>query len=267
MLGQGTVKRARGGVVQRLRDGLSGIFGTHVVSSITKNEVKRVRTLQQDAAETTSIVKPFAEIIAQRLKLDPKAAVTEPRLKKLDRIFEKAIGRHSGQFEEVHDVIGLRILVEKPEDIMNLRKMFLGNSPVYEGRNGALLNHHPNNEITVREFEDFFLRPSSTGRVAVHMKLDVRLTGGHSVPYEIQVIHKDMQDTEIFTHDNYQKAEEINRMAMSQKRPLTEDEKHAVEGYHASNRERYKADSLNYGLSDLRHLSLQKADLALAYAV
>lgn len=233
--------------LKKIRNRLREIFGASVVSVIGRAELDEARGLLEAAKKASVEAIPYAHRIALALGLDSHKAVVEGPLKKLDRIFEKAIGKHDGQLDEVPDVGRLRILIEKPEDIVALRRQFVG-------RDGGLIQTHPTNKITVTEFQDNFLHPSSTGRIAVHIALDIRIPGQvDPVPYEIQVIHKDMVKTEIFTHDNYQQACRIERRAKAEGRSLTEDEEAAIEHYRESNRRRYLADALRLGLYELRH--------------
>lgn len=240
--------------VKKIRGRLSEIFGS-TLAAISGKDINEARELIGNAKKASEIGIPYAESIALAIGLSKESVVPGP-LKKLERIFEKAIGKHAGQLEEVPDVGRLRILIEKPEDVIALRRMFVE-------RQGTLKIVHPNNKITVTEFQDNFWEPSSTGRVAIHIGLDIRLSGSKSVPYEIQVIHKDMVDTEKFTHNNYQRACDIERKAKGENRPLTADEADAIESYRKSNRERYLADSLNYNLFSLRQPKLRHTALAL----
>jgi hypothetical protein len=233
--------------LKKIRNRLCEIFGASVASIIGAADLEEARELVENAKKASIEALLYAQKISKDLGLNSKEAVVEGPLKKLDRIFEKAIGKHDGHLDEVPDVGRLRILIEKPEDIEALRRRFVA-------RNGEILEEHPSNKITVTEFQDNFLHPSSTGRIAIHIALDVRIPGQiDPVPYEIQVIHKDMVATEIFTHDNYQRACEIERKAKAECRKLTADESQAIEHYRESNRQRYMADALRLGLYDLRH--------------
>ena len=108
-------------------------------------------------------------------------------------------------------------------------------------------------------FEDFYWRPSSTGRVGIHLTLDVKVQGRGIVPVEIQIMHKDMVKTEDFTRDNYESAQLIRRQAMLENREPTAEELEAIEGYDASSRQRYAADCVRLDLLDLRRPDLCSA--------
>lgn len=229
--------------VKRIQKALAEIFGDAV--ELSREKLAKARELIGNARDAQVYAVPFAQKIALEIGLAEAAVVPGP-MKSLNRIFEKAIGKLNGYLEDVPDVGRLRILIEKPEDVIALRKMFL--TP-----RGELKDAHPDNKITVTEFQDNFLHPSSTGRIAIHIGLEVKLSGNVVVPYEIQVIHKDMVATERFTHDNYQRACEIERKAKAENRSLTKDEAEAAEHYRESNRRRYLADALHLDLYELRH--------------
>lgn len=241
--------------LDRLERNLSRIWGGERRPDVlNKGNLERALTLQGDAGEVKKSALPYAKKIAKKLGLDPDEAVVDGPVKKLHRIFEKA-AKLDGQVEKVPDIARLRILIEKPEDIIRLRKMFLGGKPKYGGegeRMGVLLDKHPQNDITVKEFEDYFHIPSSTGRVAVHIGLEVPLTSTRSVPVEIQVIHKDMLGTESQTHGNYEKSCQIEQLAKKDGRPLTSEETEAIKFYKKSNESLYTADCFNYDLMKLR---------------
>lgn len=239
---------------------LAPIFGAPPKDVVTKQNLIKALDLQDASEEAAAIVRPYAEFMARETGLDPNEAIIYGPTKTLPRIFSKAIGKFDGNVERVPDPGRLRELIESPENIRELRYMHLGSHPRYEGdegRIGRVLDRHPTNEITIREFEDFFWIPSSTGRPAIHLGLDVKLSSTRSVPYEIQFIHKGMLDTEDFTHNNYQKLSEIKRTAQREKRPLTANEASAIEMYQESNRNRYEADALHYDLVGLRHPKLR----------
>ncbi len=235
--------------LKTVRRRLYEIFGTRA-ADITRADVREARDLMEDAAVASELAMPYARRIAKELGLNPETAVVKGPIKKLDRIFEKAIGKLNGQLEQVPDVGRLRILIEGPEQVLALRRMFLD-----QRRSFTVM--HPTNEVTVNEFEDFFWAPSKTGRVAIHLGLDVNLSGSRRVPFEIQIIHRDMQETEQFTHDNYQKSCEIERKAKHENREPTENETSSMNAYRESNKQRYLADALRLNLYDLRMPSMR----------
>lgn len=237
---------------------LSHIFDVTV--KVTGEEVERALALMHGSEEAVEIAIPYANKIAKSIGLKSSVAVqAEAPHKKLLRIFSKAISKHKGDIGCVPDIGRFRILVEKPEDILAIRKLFLGQNPTFHDRQGELLDSHPTNNITIREFEDFYWRPSSTGRVGIHLTLDVKVQGRGIVPVEIQIMHKDMVKTEDFTRDNYESAQLIRRQAMLENREPTAEELEAIEGYDASSRQRYAADCVRLDLLDLRRPDLCSA--------
>ncbi len=237
---------------------LSNIFGVSV--KVRGEEVERALTLMHGSEEAVKIAIPYANKIAKSIGLKSSVAVqAEAPHKKLVRIFSKAISKHQGDIECVPDIGRFRILIEKPEDILALRKLFLGQNPTFNNRQGELLDSHPANNIALREFEDFYWRPSSTGRVGIHLTLDVKVQGTGTVPVEIQIMHKDMVKTEDFTRDNYESAQLIRRRAMLEHREPNAAEMEAIENYDTSSQKRYAADCVRLGLLDLRRPDLCSA--------
>lgn len=249
--------------VKRISGYMKEVFGrTH--DAVGRDALETAQRMIEDTRDAREIALPFAERLTRKLGLDPEESLIEGPPKSLFRIFEKAYGKYKGVFEDVPDYQRVRILVESPDDIIALRRMLLGDHPTYhDKRIGDVANKHPNNQITIKEFEDYFWEPSSTGRVGIHLQLDVKLTGTRSVPFEIQVIHKGMLETEEFTHRNYEKACMIERHAKIAGRTrqegtetvavLTPEEIQIKEGYEAANQAAYLADCLNYDLMKLRH--------------
>ncbi|MCC6597569.1 MAG: hypothetical protein IT559_02120 [Alphaproteobacteria bacterium] len=256
--------------LQKLSHTLTPIWGGEKRPDIlNKSNLEKALALQGDVGEAKEIALPFTKKIAKKLGLNPDEAVVDGPIKKLPRIFEKA-AKLDGQVEKVPDIARLRILIKKPEDIINLRKMLLGDKPKYEGegdRMGVLLNKHPQNNIIVNEFEDYFHVPSSTGRVAVHIGLKVPLSSTRSIPVEIQVIHEDMLGTEDLTHDNYEKSCQIERRAKEEGRPQTPQEAEAISLYRQSNESLYTADCFAYDLMKLRRPDKRKKIVPNLYAV
>jgi (p)ppGpp synthase/HD superfamily hydrolase len=237
---------------------LKDYFGGAAPVAVTPETVARALEVQQRAQDVQEEGIPynFAESIARRLGLDPQESVAYGPIKRLPSIFNK-VPRFDGDPQKLPDVGRLRVLVDNADQILAIRKMFLGNKPHYDGRKGDILDKHPNNYVTLTEFEDYFLRPSNTGRVAIHIGTII-----DGLPYEIQILHKDMLETEDFTHDNYKQAErlkaEIAKLSFDQV-DLIAEKREAIEHYHESNRQRYAGDIKRLGLGKLLHPHLQKA--------
>lgn len=212
---------------------------------ISPQKVEEALNMINRSDEASEIVCLYANYIVKQIGLKSSAARGEPSCKKIMRILFKAVANYNGDVSKVPDIGRMRILIEKPEDIIALRKMFLGNNPIYKDeRLGDLIDAHPTNNITINEFEDYYLVPSSTGRIAIHIGLYIKIPGKEKIPFEIQVVHKDMLTTEEFTRDNFMNAQRIRR----KNRPLTQNEKDMVENYDASSRKRYTADAIKYNL-------------------
>jgi len=224
---------------------------------VTEQDILDALELSAGSKEAAKFVVPFARGLAKTLGLKSSAAVSDASTKLLKRIFSKAITQYEKIVSDVPDIGRMRLLIEKPEDIENLRNILLGANPTYtDKRIGDIVDKNPTNEITIDEVEDFYHVPSSTGRIGMHITLLVKIFGNIIVPFEIQVLHKDMVKTEELTRDNYMKAQEIKRVAKAQGRSLTESEQDSVDGYDASSRERYTADAIHLDLFDLRRKDL-----------
>lgn len=229
--------------------------------TVTSASVELAHNIMGRSDEAAKIVIPYANHIINKISLKSAVAASETSCKKLMRIFEKAHGKFEGDVSKVPDVGRMRILIEKPEDIIALRKLYLGNNPRYtKDRIGVLKNQHPSNYIKVIEFEDFYHLPSSTGRMGIHIGLEVKVPGKETVKVEIQVLHKDMVNTEDFTRDNYMNAQLIRRTAKAENRVLTTDELTTIECYDSSSRERYTAEGIQYDL-----IGLRRSDLVIEY--
>lgn len=240
--------------LQIVRKRLLEIYGESCGNSITKAHIKEANVLKEDAAKAVDLAIPYALSQAKELGLSGDAVQVGPS-KTLTRMFEKAFGKLDGNLEEINDVGRLRVLFDEADHVKQLRKMYGG------GKNAKFTPFHPNNHVSVTGAQDYYWEPSSTGRIAFHVDLDVAISGGKSVGVEIQFIHKDMLSTEKATHLNYQKAKGIERVAKHDNRPMTADETQAVTNYRESNTAMYLADALNYDLYDLRRPDLQIKNL------
>lgn len=254
----------------KLSENLSELLKRDIV--ISPNEIDEFNVVSAGSEKATGIVTPFANSIVKAIGLKSGAAVVEAPCKKLARAFAKAITKFDGNIGKVPDIGRMRILIEKPEDIIELRKFFLGNNPQYiNKRLGVIKDQHPKTNITVREFEDFYYVPSSTGRIAVHIGLDIKVPGfKNAIPFEIQVIHKDMQKAEDFTRDNYENVQLIERRTISEGRlkfdgtpDFTDKELQEIKNYNDSSKARYSGDASRYGLSDLKRPDLARRDARL----
>ncbi len=258
---------------------------------ITPQQLESVKNITRGSNEAMDIVLPHVQRFLKQSGLHKSCAVVEGPCKKLKRFFAKAIGKHDGDINKVPDVGRLRILIEKPEDVIAIRKLFLGDDPkytsnkdddakridiavrnIFSGNNpkytnnkddgveriGIVEDRHPTNNIAINEFEDYYHVPSSTGRMGIHISLNVTISGKQTIPFEIQVLHKDMVITEDFTRNNYLRAQEIERRAKNEGRPETEEEKMAIENYDNSSKERYIGDALRYNLVELRRSDLAR---------
>lgn len=227
---------------------------TSVPVNVTAEDVQLAKELSQGSEVAgENYVMPYAKNLAKSIGLKVNAACKEAQPKRLYRIFYKAVTQYDKDITQVSDIGRMRLLVENAEQIEALRDKLLHQNRRYKDtRIGRLLDAHPTNEIKIKEVEDYYHYPSSTGRIGMHITLEVVIPGKKVVPYEIQVLHKDMVETEDFTRSNYMNAQAIRRTALAEGRSLTAPEKKAIESYDASSRERYTADALKLGLFDLR---------------
>ena len=244
---------------------LRELFGEHT-EQVSPCDVDRAMDLMTGSEEATAKVIPYINHVLKQANLKNTSTVKEGPTKKLLRIFAKAVTQYNSRINDVPDIGRIRVEIETPEDIIALRKAFLGNVPQYNsnGRIGLLQDAHPTNDIAITEFEDFFRVPSSTGRMGLHIGLEVKLPGKDKVKFEIQILHKGMIQTEDFTRDNYERAQMIKRAARNEGRQLTPNEAFTVKSYDTSSRERYTADGIKFNLIKLRRPDLiarHKADL------
>jgi (p)ppGpp synthase/HD superfamily hydrolase len=234
----------------------------NVPVNVTNEDVREARLLMENADEATKVVVPYARAIAKKLGLKSTSACVEGEPKKLFRIFYKAVTQYEKVISDVPDIARMRLYIEKPEDIIKLRRMLLGDKAEYrhddegQDRLGVIEDPHPTNQISLVEFEDFYRVPSKTGRIGIHIQLDVKMPGNIHVPFEIQVMHREMAKTEDFTRDNYLQMKKIARTALAENRLPTDQEQESMDGYNKSSRHRYMADSLRLGL-----FHLQRPDL------
>lgn len=230
-------------VRKRLRE----IYGKSCENTITRADIREAGHLMEDAEKGVELALPYAKSLARELDLEmgDQAVQIGPQ-KTMARIFEKAVGKYNGNLEEIGDAGRLRCLLDGPEDVMHLRRMFAA------GKGGRCIPYHPDNYVTVVGFQDFFWEPSKTGRIGYHVDLDVTISGGKSVGIEIQFIDKHMVGTEKATHLNYQKVTAIERKALREGRPLREEELQSIEEYRDSTQKMYLGDAINYGYYDLR---------------
>lgn len=234
---------------------------TGVPVNVTSDDVTLARELSAGSRVAgKEYVFPFAKSLAKLIGLKADAACKEARPKQLFRIFFKAVTQYDKDISKVPDIGRMRLLVKGPDDIIRLRDQLLikGRHRHTNRRIGRLLDANPTNEITIKEVEDFYHDPSSTGRIGMHITLEVKIPGNKIIPFEIQVMHEDMVETEDFTRSNYMNAQAIRRAALAENRALTATEQEAIDSYDASSRERYNADALRLGLFDLRRPELAR---------
>lgn len=236
-------------IVSSVRRRLSDIFGEDCEKTVTKADIEEANRLRDIAEKGVDLATPYAKYLAKELGLSGNDIQIGPN-KTLPRMFEKAIGKLDGHLEDIGDVGRLRVLIDSPEQVLALRRMF------HVPPRGKFEHVHVDNHVAVVGFQDYFWEPSKTGRIAFHIDLEVMVSGGQSVGIEIQCIDRRMLKTENSTHVNYQKACAIERKANSENRELTSDEVTAMNNYRESNRKMYIADSLNYGYYDLRRPDL-----------
>lgn len=255
---------------------LSVILSTKFNSAVkvTPEQVKAAQEIISQANEAMDTVLPYIQGVLKSTGLKPSCAVQEGPCKLLERLIAKAIEKHDGDVTKVPDPHRLRILVDSADEIETLREFYVGLSPQYyanfddnkgQARLAMISDPHPHNHIRCNEFEDYFYVPSSTGRVAIHVGLTVRVPGKKEVPFEIQILHKDMLDAEAFSRDNYVNAQELGRkikLAIDKGTPSDDPKilqyERGIEAYNQSSKERYLADSIHHDVIKLRRIDLQR---------
>jgi hypothetical protein len=238
---------------------ISEKFGELV--TITGEQVRIALDKIHASDEALRLAIPYVNNVANEAGLE--GVTSEGHCKRLRRMFYKAVAKHDGQVEDVPDVGRFRLLVNGPDDIEKLRTYFFGNQPRYyadpgekEARKGVVQDKHPANKISIIEVEDYYHVPSSTGRMALHLNLEVKVAGKDTVRVEVQVLHKDMVKTEDATRENYMEAQKIRRMAERENRELTEREEVAIESYDSASRDMYFAGAIQHDLIGLRRNDL-----------
>lgn len=236
---------------RKLSEELSKIFNRTV--SISAKDMEKAHDLIAGSDSATKLVNSYLKRQLKQYNLKNSSQIQEAHHKRLFRIFYKKVRRNFDDVAQVPDVGRLRLLVNNADDIETVRSMFLGTNPKYNNdRIGVVLKKHPENNIEINEFEDFYYVPSKTGRVAIHLTLNVTTEGHTIVPYEVQIMLKDMVQTEEFTRDNYLKKQEIEGRALHENRLLTDPEKQAIQSYENSSSERYRADCYKHNLFNLQ---------------
>ncbi len=198
--------------------------------TVTEQDILDALELSHGSKVAAKLVNTYARVLAKSIGLNTSAAVSDPSTKILKRIFSKAIANYDKIVSDVPDIGRMRLLVTGPKDVEKLREILLGKFPTYtDKRVGFVIDRNPTNEITINEVEDFYLVPSVTGRIGMHITLSVKISGNVYIPFEIQVMDKDMVKTEDFTRSNYTNAQAIKRTANVEDRELTLAEQEAIE--------------------------------------
>lgn len=247
----------------RVRDHLIEALGTSQVE-LPRESVAKVCQLIQDSQDAKAIVEPYLRQEFRLMGINTKTPIIDGPPKDLCGCFVKAACKYNGEVEKVPDLARVRVALAGYEDVIKVRERFLGRRPHYEAdpqspdepaRIGVLLKglQHPTNQIVIKELEDYYWAPSKTGRGALHMKLGVKLSGNTVVPFEVQFILEPMLETEKITHDNYKRAERIEKAADLAGRSLSEEELETVQALRDQNKILYMHDTLAYNLLALRN--------------
>lgn len=259
-------------VAARLSVLLSTKFNRQV--AVDAYQVEIAQGIIAKSSEVKDTVLPYVYGVLKTTGLKPSCAIEEGPCKLLERMIEKSIYGYDGDVTKVPDPHRLRIWVDSADDVETLREYFVGQSPQYykkdpedhkcEPRLATIMDAHPHNHIRCDEFEDYFHVPSSSGRVAIHVGLSVRVPGKQNVPFETQILHKRMLEAEKFSRNNYTQSQELRRKLNSlleqgvlESDPQIQQYRTGIAAYNNSSQERYLADSINNDLIRLRRIDLQ----------
>ena len=208
------------------------------------------------APVTQNIILPYIDKLANNMGLENLETVVEGPPKTLQRLFEKAHAKYDGDHTKISDVGRVRIVVSSIDDLLKFRHYFLGAEPKFDGPNGQLdlrprIKGHGirTNDIDVKAFKDFYWEPDAKGRVAMHIKCNIRTQD--NMPFEIQVVLSDMLITEDATRGNYLQRRMIEGLAQSENRSLTEMEKIELASLDANTWAQYTDDIERLGLSEI----------------
>lgn len=166
-----------------------------------------------------SSVLKLARSLAQDLNLNPDLNVKMGPIKTFERITQKALGRKHGRVDHVTDICRERLLIESIKDVMEIRRFI---------RNPDFHAEWQEKGIKILEVEDYFATPNERGLRAMNMLLYVDLGKGRYHICELQVIHKDMEDTYNTTHVYYEIIRDLQELEKAQKRPLSAVEKDTI---------------------------------------
>ena len=187
----------------------------------------------------------YARALAEDMGLMPDMAVSRGPLKNLQRIFDKANGRLGGDITQVKDIARARILFETPEQMLKAREMLTSpQAPFHKlwSKRG----------VEVVEFSDHYLDPKSHGYIGAHLTVKVDLGKGRQGFYEIQFMHKDMQLTDMKTHQMYEHLRRIEENAVAMGRPLSHVERNRMDNLKQQITQMYQDDAKKYGLVSLQ---------------
>ncbi len=196
----------------------------------------------------------YARALCYELGLDPNLAIVEGPVKTLKRVFEKAANKYNGDISQVPDLCRLRILFDDPKQIETFRKIFgpgKNSHPFHERmeKKNYYLASKENPEID--DIEDFFEWPKAHGYVGINLNVVIYLNKyPEPIPCEIQIQHKNMQDTY-----------EASRVLYKKMRPLTDkldgglelgpDETEKLESLRKENIELFRKALIDLDLLDL----------------
>lgn len=189
-----------------------------------KKAARRWETKVRHGEQARSSLRRYAEALCKEMDIDPDVAIEMGPVKSLKRIFEKAATKYSEEIQKISDICRCRIYFNNAEQIKKLRKIF-----------GPGKNSHPFHQKWLEQgtelyaFKDYFARPKAHGYVGINIKIDIDIGKGRHVPCEIQIWHRDMQNTYKLSIDLYEKIRKVTDVMNAEGRTsLNPSEKESV---------------------------------------
>ncbi len=185
----------------------------------------------------------FSRSLAQTLKLDAHN-LSLGDIKETERIIAKARERYNGNIDRICDICRERIFFERPEDVIEFRRLFL------QGNKSPFFKDSLGKGCRILEIEDYFASPRKSGFIGINIQLEIDLGKGRKHVAELQLMHKDMVDADKTSRKWF---EEIR--ALEEKKALgqiTSDEENNLAKLNEANTALYAAESARLGLGVLR---------------
>lgn len=210
---------------------------------------------QKAAEQARSPLNKFQTHLAKFIGATPETDIVRPRIKNLDRIFEKAAGRCDGDINQLTDICACRILFNDNKQIHTLRELadywLKWETHPTKVPYRSFIKNWEDKEFRITEIDDNFAKPKKHGYRGMNLTVMVPLNKNRSQLCEIQIMHEQMQLTDKITHAAYEAIRSTKEKAVAQGRELSDEEREMVENYMQTIKTIYDGDASNYGLKSL----------------